>query len=85
MDAIKLMDEKFSLLLIRRSLVQVQQGEPRKKPNVIALGFFQRCVPQAERDVSVGSDVRFAREVCLRHDVRNTLLHWKRSEQHHYA
>ena len=28
MDAIKLMDAKFSLLLIRRSLVQVQQGEP---------------------------------------------------------
>ena len=40
----------------------------RKKPNAIALGFFQRCVPQAERDVhyvrgvSFGSDVRFARE-----------------------
>jgi len=30
MDAIKLMDAKFSLLLIRRSLVRVQQGEPKK-------------------------------------------------------
>ena len=43
-------------------------GGARKKPNAIALGFFQRCVPQAERDVPLGrdvcfaSDVRFARE-----------------------
>ena len=42
--------------------------EPTKKPNAQALGFFERCVPQAERDVhcvrdvSFGSDVRFARE-----------------------
>ena len=59
--------------------------ELRKKPNAIALGFFQRCVPQAERDASFGSEVRFAREVCLRHEIRNTSLHCERSEQHHYA
>jgi len=56
-----------------------------KKPNAIALGFFERCVPQAERDVSFGSDVRSAREVCLRHENRNTSLHCEHSEQHHYA
>ena len=39
MDAIKLMDAKFSLLLIRRSLVQVQQGEP-KKDHPIGWSFF---------------------------------------------
>ena len=50
-------------------------GGARKKPNAIALGFFQRCVPQAERDASFGSEVRFAREVCLRHEIRNTSLH----------
>ena len=55
------------------------------KPNATALGFFERCVPQAERDVSYGSEVRFAREVCLRHDDRNTSLHCDRGEQHHYA
>ena len=60
-------------------------GGARKKPNAYALGFFQRCVPQAERDVSIGSEVRFAREVCLRHVIRNTLLHCEWSEQHHYA
>ncbi len=41
MDAIKLMDEKFSLLLIRRSLVQVQQGEPKKALKTLCFqGFF---------------------------------------------
>ena len=40
-------------------------GGATKKPNATALGFFERCVPQGERDVSFGSDVRFAREVCL--------------------
>ena len=44
---------------------RVQQGGAKKKPNAVALGFFERCVPQAERDVSFGSEVRFAREVCL--------------------
>ena len=47
--------------------------------------FFQRCVPQAERDASFGSEVRFAREVCLRHEIRNTSLHCEGNEQHHYA
>ena len=40
-------------------------GGATKKPNAVALGFFERCVPQAERDVSFRSDLRFAREVCL--------------------
>lgn len=39
----------------------------RKKTVTFVTVFFQRCVPQAECDVSYGSDVRFAREVCLRH------------------
>ena len=60
-------------------------GGARKKPNAFALGFFQRCVPQAERDASFGSEVRFTREVCLRHEIRNTLLHCDRREQHHCA
>ena len=47
--------------------------------------FFQRCVPQAERDVSFGSDVRFAREVCLWHVKRNTSHHCDRRAQHHYV
>ena len=33
------------------------EGGATKKPNAVALGFFERCVPQAERDVSCGSDV----------------------------
>ena len=32
-------------------------GGATKKPNAVALGFFERCVPQAKRDVSCGSDV----------------------------
>ena len=59
--------------------------EHRKKTVTKVTVFFQRCVPQAERDVSSGSEVRFAREVCLRHDMRNTSLHCDHREQHHYA
>ena len=40
MDTIKLMDEKFSLLLIRRSLVRVQQGEPNENPFTKVDGFL---------------------------------------------
>ena len=40
---------------------------------------------KAERDASFGSEVRFAREVCLRHEIRNTSLHCDRREQHHCA
>ena len=47
--------------------------------------IFQRCVPQAERDVHFVRDVSFGSEVCLRHEIRNTLLHCEQSEQHHYA
>ena len=57
----------------------------RKKTVTKVTVFFQRCVPQAERDVSFGSEVRFAREVCLRHEIRNTSHHCEHSEQHHYA
>ena len=39
-------------------------GEPEKS-TCDSKCFFQRCVPQAERDVSCGSDARFAHEVCL--------------------
>ena len=39
MDAIKLMKEKFRQLLIRRSLVQVQQGEPGKTRFLSCLSF----------------------------------------------
>ena len=45
----------------------LQQGEPEKS-TCESKCFFQRCVPQAERDVhfvrdvSFGSEVRFARE-----------------------
>ena len=54
-------------------------GGARKKTVTKVTVFFQRCVPQAERDVSFGS------EVCLRHVIRNTSHHFERSEQHHYA
>ena len=47
--------------------------------------FFQRCVPQVERDVHCARDVSFGSEVCLQHVIRNTLLHCEPSEQHHYA
>ena len=47
--------------------------------------FFQRCVPQAERDVHFVRDVSFGCEVCLRHVLRNTSHHCERSEQYHYA
>ena len=60
-------------------------GGARKKTVTKVTVFFQRCVPQAERDVSFGSEVRFVREVCLRHEIRNTLLHCDRREQHHCA
>ena len=75
----------FEKTIFNRFLCTNPAGGARKKPNAYALGFFQRCVPQAERDVSFGSEVRFAREVCLRHVIRNTLLHCEWSEQHHYA
>jgi len=71
--------------LIRKNKGSKLLGSPRKKPNAFALGFFQRCVPQAERDASFGSEVRFAREVCLRHEIRNTSLHCDRREQLHCA
>ena len=61
-----------------------QQGEPEKS-TCISKCFFQRCVPQAERDASFGSEVRFAHEVCLRHVKRNISHHCDRREQHHYA
>ena len=51
----------------------------------IALLRRAKGLTQAERDVSCGSDVRFAREVCLRHVVWNTSHHCERGEQHHYA
>ena len=60
-------------------------GGARKKTVTKVTVFFQRCVPQAERDVSFGSEVRFAREVCLRHVIRNTSHHCDHREQHHYA
>jgi len=34
--------------------------------------FFQLSVPQAEREVCFASEAHFVREVCLRHDMRNT-------------
>ena len=66
------------------SLVQAQQGEPEKS-TCESKCFFQRCVPQAERDAHFVRDVSFGREVCLRHVIRNTSHHCDRREQHHYA
>ena len=40
-------------------------GGATKKPNAYALGFFERCVPQAEREASFGREAHFVREVCL--------------------
>ena len=34
--------------------------------------FFELGVPQAEREVCFASEAHFVREVCLRHDMRNT-------------
>ena len=31
-----------------------------------AIFLVKRCVPQAERDVTYGSDMHFVRDVCLR-------------------
>ena len=60
-------------------------GGARKKTVTKVTVFFQRCVPQAERDVHFVRDVSFESEVCLRHVIRNTSHHCERSEQHHYA
>ena len=51
----------FVKTIINRFILVHPVRGARKKPNAIALGFFQRCVPQAERDVSFESEVRFAR------------------------
>ena len=34
--------------------------------------FFELSVPRAEREVCFASEAHFVREVCLRHDMRNT-------------
>ena len=34
--------------------------------------FFELSVPQAEREACFASEAHFVREVCLRHDMRNT-------------
>ena len=34
--------------------------------------FFELSVPLAEREVCFASEAHFVREVCLRHDMRNT-------------
>ena len=60
-------------------------GGARKKTVTKVTVFFQRCVPQAERDVHFVRDVSFGSEVCLRHVIQNTSHHCERSEQHHYA
>ena len=57
----------------------------RKKTVTKVTVFFQRCVPQAERDAHVVRDVSFESDVRLRHLIRNTSHHCERSEQHHYA
>ena len=72
-------------LAMQCRMVRCPAGGARKKTVTKVTVFFQRCVPQAERDVSSGSEVRFTREVCLRHEIRNTSLHCDRREQHHYA
>ena len=42
----------------------ISVAKHRKKTNSYELVFFQRCVPQAERDVP------FERDVCFASDVR---------------
>ena len=44
---------------------------PQKKARESVL-FSTKCSAPAEREASFGREVRFAREVCLRHDMRNT-------------
>ena len=63
----------------------LSHGGARKKTVTKVPVFFQRCVPQAERDVHFVRDVSFGSEVCLRHVIRNTSHHCERSEQLHYA
>ena len=74
-----------ALALERVSLGSSPTGGARKKTVTKVTVFFQRCVPQAERDARFVRDVSFGCEVCLRHVIRNTSHHCERSEQHHYA
>ena len=69
------------------SQVQALSGEPEKRKDheYVVFFFFQRCVPQTERDVYCVRDVSFGSEVCLRHVIWNTSLHCEQSEQHYYA
>ena len=69
------------------SQVRALSGEPekRKDHDFVVFFFFQRCVPQAERDAHFVRDVSFGNEVCLRHVIRNTSHHCDHREQHHYV
>ena len=47
----------------------------RKEPTFVEdkCGFFStKCSAYSEREVSFGREAHFVREVCLRHDIRNT-------------
>ena len=78
--------ELGSLKRSEMSQVQALSGEPKRKDHeYVVFFFFQRCVPRAERDVHFVRDVSLGSEVCLRHVIWNTSLHYERSEQHHYA
>ena len=44
----------------------------RKKPSRKTWLFSTKCSACVEREVCFASEAHFVREVCLRHDMRNT-------------
>ena len=61
-------------LLAMPSVVRIHLPPPTKTA-LLPTGesaVFELSVPQAEREVCFASEAHFVREVCLRHDVRNT-------------
>ena len=61
--AISRLRNTFKPLQNRGSRVRVLPPLPRKKPNAIALGFFQRCLPLQASYVDFISDVHFVSDV----------------------
>ncbi len=52
--------------------VQILLPQPEKASSQDE-AFSTKCSALAEREASFGREVRFAREVCLRHDISGTL------------
>ena len=61
-------------LLSLTSVVRIHHPPPTKNAllSYDKGAFFELSVPRAEREVCFASEAHFVREVCLRHDMRNT-------------